>query len=281
MNVGRFTVEQLSEGFFELFEDGSFSKMDPSRLKNPVDDPSLGTYSSALGVDPLLITDGETNILVDTGLGWGLDHNSRYQNTSNVVTNLDIFGLRPEDIHYVILTHLHFDHAAGATYVSGNLKTTPTFPQAKYLVHQSEWDFALSESQSKHVTAGADYRLDEFYRLVADNRIEFIQDDLFELTDGILLMKTGGHTAGHLVVKIQDKEKTAYFMGDLIPTEYHLNHYSMKQIDYDALQSKKAKTILLRKAYKEQSLMLFYHSLYKKVGKLSRDKHKKYVLLDV
>ncbi|MEX0647777.1 MAG: MBL fold metallo-hydrolase [Balneolaceae bacterium] len=281
MNIGRFTIEQLSEGFFELFEDGSFNKMDPDRLKNPVDDPSLGKYSSALGVDPLLITDGETNFLVDTGLGWGLDHNSGYRNTSNVVTNLDIFGLRPEDIHHVILTHLHFDHSAGSTYISDELSTTPTFPNAQYLVHQSEWDFALSEVQNQSESTGADYRLDEFYRLIADKNITFIQNDIYEPAEGILLMKTGGHTPGHMVVKIQDRDNIAYFMGDLIPTEYHLNHYSLKQIDYDTVQSKKTKTILLRKAYKEQALMLFYHSLFKKAGKLSRDEHKKYVLVDV
>lgn len=281
MKIGRFTLEQLSEGFFELFEDGSFNKMDPSRLKNPADDPSLGKYSSALGVDPLLITNGETNMLVDTGLGWGLDYRSHYKDTSNVVTNLDIFGLRPEDIHYVILTHLHFDHAAGSTYVSDNLETTPTFPNAKYLVHHTEWEFALAEFQNPKTTAGADYRLDELYRLVADHKVSFIYDDLYEPLEGIFLMKSGGHTPGHLVVKIQDQGKTAYFMGDLIPTEYHLNHYSMKQVDYDAVQSKKAKTLFLRKAFKEQALMFFYHSLYKKAGKLSRDKHKKYVLLDV
>lgn len=281
MKSGRFTIEQLSEGFFELFEDGSFHKMDPSRLKNPIDDPSLGKYSSALGVDPLLVSNGEINILIDAGLGWGLDANSQYQNTSNVVTNLDIFGLQPKDIHYVILTHLHFDHAAGATFINNELKTTATFPNAEYLVHHAEWNFALSEIENPDSAVGADYRLDEFYRLVGDKRITFIYEDVFEPVEGIFIMKSGGHTPGHTVVKIQDGKKIAYFMGDLIPTEYHLNHYSMKQIDYDTVQAKKAKTLLLRKAYKEEAIMLFYHSLYKKAGKLSRDKNKRYVLLDV
>ncbi|MDX1591938.1 MAG: MBL fold metallo-hydrolase, partial [Balneolaceae bacterium] len=116
MQIGDFAIEQLSEGFFELFEDGSFQKMDPDRIRYAADDPTLGKYSSALGIDPLLITNGETNIVIDPGLGWGLDHNSRFRDTSNVITNLNIFGLRPEDIHHVVLSHLHFDHAAGCTF---------------------------------------------------------------------------------------------------------------------------------------------------------------------
>lgn len=280
MEIGKFSVEQLSEGFFELFEDGSFKKMDPSRLNHPIDDPSLGKYSSALGVDPLLVTNGEINVIIDPGLGWGLDSRSQYRDTSNVHTNIDIFGLRPEDIHYVILSHLHFDHAAGCTYISDDLYTTPTFPNAQYLVHHTEWKHALSTLENNKTTKGADYKLDELYKLAAENRFTFIYDNIHEPVEGLFVMKTGGHTPGHMIVKIQDHKDTGYFMGDLIPTEYHLNHYPMKQLDFDPIQAKKAKTILLRKAYKEQAVMFFYHSLYKKSGKLSIDKHKKYVLVD-
>lgn len=278
MKIGNFSVEQLSEGFFELFEDGSFQKMDPSRLQHPIDDPSLGKHTSALGIDPVLLTNGETNIVVDPGLGWGLDTNSSYKKTSNIRTNLDIFGLRPEDIQYVVLTHLHFDHSAGSTFVNHDFKTTATFPNATYIVHKSEWEYALKCVLSKGKNLGADYNLDEFYKLVAESRIFFLEDNRHHLTKGVVLLKTGGHTPGHLVVKIRDEDQTAYCMGDLIPTEYHLNHYAMKQIDEDPLQTKKAKKSILRSAFKENAVLLFYHSLYKKAGTLSIDKHKNYVL---
>lgn len=278
MATGRFEIEQLSEGFFELFEDGSFSKMDPKRLNNPMGDPSLGRYSSALGIDPLLVTDGETNIVIDPGLGWGLDKESGYQDTSNVFTNLDIFGLRPEDIHFVILSHLHFDHMACCSYVSKDIKTTASFPNATYLVQKQEWEFALSQLSDR--TPGAGYRLDEFYKLIAEERVELVDSDTYSPVNGIHLMKSGGHTPGHQVVKIEDSGETAYFLGDLIPTEYHLNHYAMKLIDFDSIQAKKAKTLLLRNAFKEKAQLFFYHSLFNKTGKLAKDKHKNYVLID-
>ena len=278
MSIGRFDIEQLSEGFFELFKDGTFSKMDPYRLNNPMEDDSLGRYSSALGIDPLLITDGETNLVIDPGLGWGLDNRSSYKETSNIVTNLNIFGLRPQDIHYVILTHLHYDHVAGATYVSDKLKTTATFPNAKYLIRREEWEFALTQLQDR--TPGAGYQLDELYRLVADDRVLFIDNDVHQPVKGVYCMKSGGHTPGHQVVKLQDSGETAYFLGDLIPTEHHLNHYPMKLIDHSPLEAKKAKTLLLKKALREQAQLYFYHSLFNKNGQLAKDRHKNYVLLD-
>lgn len=280
MQIGEFTVEQLSEGFFELFEDGTFQKMEPSRLDNLKDDPNIGKFTSAIGIDPLLIQTKEKNIIVDPGLGWGLDAGSSYRNTSNIVTNLDIFELTPADIDIVILTHLHFDHAAGISYVSDDLSTLPTFPNALYFVHREEWEYALSQIDQENKLPGAGYKLDEIYKLVAEKRLHFIEEEIFSPIEGILTIKTGGHTPGHLVVKMKSNEEVAYFMGDLVPTEYHLNHYSMKQVDTDAIQSKKAKMLLLRQALKENAVMFFYHSLFRKSGQLSRDQHKKYILLN-
>lgn len=281
METGRFTIEQLSEGFFELFRDGSFKKMNPSRLDNLPDDPSLGTHSSAIGIDPVLISDGEYNIVADPGLGWGLDHKSSYQDTSNIITNLDIFGLRPQDIHYVLLSHLHFDHAAGSTYVNGNSATTATFPNARYLVQKTEWEFAVERQvNNDDHTPGAGYKLDELYRLAADEQLQFIEEETHEVIKGLTLLRTGGHTPGHQVVKAEDSGQTAYFLGDLIPTEHHLNHYAMKIIDHDPVQAKKVKTLLLRNALKENARLYFYHSLFHKTGVLAKDENRNYVLLD-
>lgn len=277
MTLGRFTIEQLSEGFFELFKDGTFVKMDPNRLNNPGEDPTLGRYSSAIGIDPLLISDSDHHTIVDTGLGWGLDHQSRYEESSNIVTNLEIFGIAPEDIDLVILTHLHFDHSAGCTRVSDQFTTEATFPNARYLLQKSEWDFALTEQLSKQEAPGADYRLDELYRLKADDRLEMIEGN-HSPTESIKLIHSGGHTPGHQVVKIEDSEQIAYFLGDLIPTEYHLNHYSMKRIDHSPLTAKKAKTLILKEAFKENAQLFFYHSLFNKSGRLAKDMHRNYIL---
>ncbi|MEX0608957.1 MAG: hypothetical protein WEA79_04110 [Balneolaceae bacterium] len=108
-----------------------------------------------------------------------------------------------------------------------------------------------------------------------------ITDTYFELLPGIELIRTGGHTPGHQIVKIQDGGETAYYLGDLVPSEHHLNHYSMKQMDVDPLQSKKAKTLLLRQAVKEEACLLFYHSIHAKSGKLERDADKKFILKEM
>ncbi len=271
-------IEQLSEGFFEIFEDGSFQKMDPSRLDNVSEDTSLGKYSSALGIDPLLIQSNGKTIVIDPGLGWGLDHRSSYNDTSSVVTNLDIFEISPEDVDLVILSHLHYDHMAGCTYVDENLKTQATFPNARYLVHKEEWEHALIQTGTKQGSKGATYNLDELYKLIAEKRVDFIDQNIYSPVQGISLIKTGGHTPGHLIAKIIDEEEVFYFLGDLVPTEYHLNHYAMKQIDWDPIQAKKAKRAVLNHATEESATLFFYHSLFQKSGRISLNKKNQFTL---
>ncbi|MAL16211.1 MAG: hypothetical protein CL670_11470 [Balneola sp.] len=281
MKVGRFEIEQLSEGIFEAYNDGIFQKIDSADITAKQVKQGLNKSSSTIGINPILIRNGKQNILLDTGLGWGLDHKSKYNDTSNLLTNLDIFGLSPADITHVVLSHLHFDHAAGSTFVDESTSTQATMPYANYFIQKKEWYYALEQVDQKKNTLGAGYELDEFYKLAAEDKLVMITDTYFELVPGIELIRTGGHTPGHQIVKIQDSGETAYFLGDLVPSEHHLNHYAMRQMDIDPIQSKKAKTLLLRQALKENSLMLFYHSVHAKAGKLEQDEDKKFVLRDV
>ena len=281
MKVGRFEIEQLSEGIFEVFDDGIFQKIDSADITAHQQKSGVKKHSTTIGINPILIRDGKHNVLLDTGLGWGLDHRSSYTDTSNLLTNLDIFGLSPSDITHVVLSHLHFDHAAGSTFVDSNTSTQPTMSYANYFIQKKEWYYALEQVGQKKKISGAGYELDEFYKLAAEDKLVMITDTYFELLPGIELIRTGGHTPGHQIVKIQDSGETAYFLGDLVPSEHHLNHYAMRQMDVDPIQSKKAKTLILRQALKENSLLLFYHSVHAKAGRLEQDKDKKFVLREV
>lgn len=281
MKVGRFEVEQLSEGIFDVFDDGTFQKMDAGEITSKKEATDVPRSSTPIGIDPILIRDGRHVILIDTGLGWGLDSKSNYTDTSNLKTNLDIFGLTPSDVTHVVLSHLHFDHAAGSTFVDNSATTQPTMPYANYFVQKLEWHYAVQRVGEQNPVKGADYDLDELYKLHAEEKLVMITDTYFELLPGITLIKTGGHTPGHQIVKIQDGGETAYYLGDLVPSENHLNHYSMKQMDIDPIQSKKAKTLILRQAVKEKAALFFYHSIHVKNGVLVQDEEKRYALLEV
>lgn len=278
MKLGRFSIEQLSEGRFEIFSDGTINREPVDQSKEQTDAFGESDDSARIGINPILISDEQHKILLDTGLGWGLDAGSSYKNVSNIASNLDIFDLKPEDITHVILSHLHYDHSAGSSYTNDDSLTCATFPNADYFVQRREWEYALEEQFSENKLKGCDYNLDDLYRLVAEDRITFLEQDHTEIIEGINVIWTGGHTPGHQAVRIHDSDETGYYLGDLLPSEHHLNQYSMRQLDVEPLAAKKMKIQLLRNAFEEEALILFYHSLYSSVGRLEKDDNKKYIL---
>ncbi len=281
MQLGSLSVELLSEGRFEIFGDGHINRA-PGDHNTSSDLRNSSDYNSAtVGINPVLIQTGRYNILLDAGLGWGLDAGSRYIDVSNISTNLAIFDLTPDDITHVILSHLHYDHAAGCSFTDANQQITPTFSNATYVVHQKEWEYALTQVDSKQPLFGADYQLDDFYRLVADGRVEFLSGRNNNILEGITVIRTGGHTPGHQIVHLQSEDVEAYYFGDLLPNSSQLNHYAMGGMDVHTIEAKKQKVQLLKKACGDNALLLFYHSRYGKVGRLVKNKDKQYALTDV
>lgn len=284
MNIGHFLIEQLSEGVFEVSDDGAIGKIHaPNRQKKQEQSALLSLSQknvSRVGLDPVFVTNGKYHILLDAGLGIGLDAKERNSNTSNIITNLEIFGVQPTDIDFVVLSHLHYDHIAGLSYTDDIQKTHATLPNARIILQKEEWDFAVHHAANNLPGFESGYLLDEMYRLFAEGRITLIDKEFYTLLHGIDLIKTGGHTPGHQIVRIHNRNDSAYYFGDLIPSEQDLNYYGMRNKDTDAKTSQKMKLLLLKQAWEEQAMLLFYHSLQIKNGRLVKDEMRRYALAE-
>lgn len=281
MEVGSFKVELLSEGRFEIFSDGYINRMSESAKDFSRTKHSMGGQPNIVGINPVLVQTERHNILLDTGLGWGLDEGSSYDEVSNICSNLAIFELQPEDITHVVLSHLHYDHAAGCSFTNADFTTESTFPNARYCVHEAEWQHAQDRVNANQKQVGIGYQLDEFYRLVGNDQIEFLDKDTTEIVPGITIIRTGGHTPGHQIVQIESNDEQAYYLGDLVPSSDQLNYYATSGIDVNPVQAKKEKVQLLKKACDEKALLFFYHSKYGQVGSLIQDEDEKFVLADL
>src|SRR5690554_2683733 len=182
MKVGEFSIEHLSEGQFELFNDGTLYKTDAPHIKKT---PKLiselyDDLHIPMGVDPILVRGKGVTLLLDAGLGIGLDSKKRDPSISNIITNLEVFEVDPNEVTHVILSHLHHDHTGGLAYADKNSRITSTLPNAKIIVQQAEWEFALSCVNENIKYADVPYDLDNLYRLVADQQIEFIHQENLE-----------------------------------------------------------------------------------------------------
>ena len=129
--------------------------------------------------------------------------------------NLAAAGLAPEDVDFVLCTHLHVDHVGWNTRLLDG-RWVPTFPNAKYLFGRVEWEFWECEYQSPAFTDDPYYE-DSILPVIEAGQAEFIDTD-YRIDDGVWLEPTPGHTPGHVVLHIEGGGRRAVMSGDLMHT---------------------------------------------------------------
>ena len=255
MKLGNFELHTISDGTFAL-DGGQMFGVVPKPLwerKAPADERNR----IRLSLTCLLIQTGRHNILVETGVGDKFDAKLKdiydVQHPPMLVAGLADLGLKPEDIHMVINTHLHFDHCGWNTRRE-NGKTVPTFPRARYFIQRGEWERALSPTERER----GSYR-EEFF-LAAEPQTEFLEGDA-EIMPGIRLEVVPGHTRHLQCVRIESGNEYAYFISDVVPTAAHLPYAWIMSFDLYPLETLEGKKRLLPELARKRALVIFPHDL--------------------
>lgn len=255
MKIGKFDLRVVSDGTFSLDGGAMFgivprpvwSKVYPADEKNRI----------KLGLNPLLISGGGKHILVDTGIGNKFDEQfaSMYtvDHSSSLFGSLAAVGLKPDDIDYVIPSHLHFDHMGGATVKQGG-EIVAAFPKATYLIQEKEFELAHDENPR---VKGSYVR--ENY-LPLKEKIRLVNGDE-ELIPGVIIRRTSGHTWGHQIVQVFSEGKSAAYLGDLLPTSAHQRTAWCMGYDLDPLAVAKMKDKLLKEAFEAGMILALDHHL--------------------
>jgi glyoxylase-like metal-dependent hydrolase (beta-lactamase superfamily II) len=151
-------------------------------------------------------SEGRT-VLVDTGVGPGpLDFLGGAR--GKLRADMRSKGVQPDEIETVVLTHLHPDHV-GWNLTSGETRK-PTFPNARYLVPQADWDLFTKpemQSQAPHVKYSVMPLQDlGVMDLVSGERA---------VTSELTTLPTPGHTPGHTSIVVSSAGERAMITGDV------------------------------------------------------------------
>ena len=221
-----------------------------------------------LGLNCLLIQNGDHCILVDTGVGTKEPEliKDRYGlGSSHLARELRNRGLTPRDITEVILTHLHFDHCGGSTRLDRSGVAVPTFPLAKYYVQRAAWEEAINPNER----AKASYHTDDFLPLQERGQVCLLDGDT-EVAPGVRVKVTGGHSGGHQMVLVNYGGERVAFLGDLIPTPHHLKLPYITSFDHSPEDTLANKRIVLEEAERCGWLLLFSHGMQERAGYLEK-----------
>ena len=115
-------------------------------------------------------------------------------------------GVGPDDVDYVLCTHLHVDHVGWNTRLEDG-RWVPTFRNARYVMPAADNDhFSVNPS--------AVYT-ESVLPVIAANQAELVGPDHM-LGDYVSLIPTPGHTHGHVSVRISDAGQVAVITGDAL-----------------------------------------------------------------
>ena len=144
---------------------------------------------------------------------------------------LKALGIAPENIDFVMCTHLHVDHVGWNTRLE-NGSWVPTFPNARYLFTKKELDHW---GEVNKVTPLSHYE-DSVLPVVAAKKVDFVTAD-HTVNDYFSLMPTPGHTFDHYAVKLGRGGKDALYTGDAIHSLMQLKYPDLSmRADYDGPQ---------------------------------------------
>jgi len=132
---------------------------------------------------------------------------------SNWMQALKAAGVTIDDIDIVMCTHLHGDHVGWNTRLE-NGRWVPTFPNARYLIAQREWDYWRAAGPAALARTG-DYITDSVLPIFAAGQADLI-DDEHALASDIALELAPGHTPGLTLVRLDGGAREAILCSDLM-----------------------------------------------------------------
>jgi glyoxylase-like metal-dependent hydrolase (beta-lactamase superfamily II) len=165
-----------------------------------------------------LIESQGLKILVDTCVGNDKVRSVPlfHQLNTSYLDDLEAAGCTVESVDCVLCTHMHVDHVGWNTrLVDGHW--VPTFPNARYLFAQTEWDYWVraADVYAEGVIMDGDILRDSVQPVVDAGLVDFVATD-HVITPEVRLIPTPGHTPGHVSVEISSRGRKAIITGDMM-----------------------------------------------------------------
>jgi glyoxylase-like metal-dependent hydrolase (beta-lactamase superfamily II) len=221
--AGGVTVRVVRAGWFRPDAGGFFGVVPKPLWSRLVDTDERGRLLCRLNL--LLIEAGGKRILVETGTGSRMsakDRDIKGVEGGEPAAALRAVGEDPDSIDFVVVSHLHYDHAGGMLGPDGR----PAFPKARYVVQREEAEAAHGDE----LRLQGIMEVEQLDAIRAAGQLAEVSGEV-ELVEGVRVLRTGGHTRGSQAVLIGsergggragDPSDRAIFWGDLIPTRWQL-----------------------------------------------------------
>jgi glyoxylase-like metal-dependent hydrolase (beta-lactamase superfamily II) len=211
----------------------------------------------------LLVEHPDGLVLIDTGLGnkedarfreiYGVENHGA-PGPTQLEDALAEVGVRPDEVRWVINTHLHFDHAGGNTVLRPDGSVELAFPNATYVAQRHELDYAGHTNERTR----ASYLPPNFAPVAAAARWRLVDGNV-AILEGIHARLTPGHVPWHQSLLIESAGEGLLFLGDVMPTAAHFPLAWIMGYDVEPLRTLESKRQLVKDAAAHQWRLVFEH----------------------
>jgi glyoxylase-like metal-dependent hydrolase (beta-lactamase superfamily II) len=162
------------------------------------------------------------------------------------LADLAAAGVRPEEVDFVLCTHLHVDHAGWNTQLI-NGRWVPTFPNAKYIFARTEYEFWERRHLDGSEGPVPNVYDDSILPVMQAGQAVLVDAD-HQIDDGLWFEPAPGHTPGNVVVNLQSQGATGVLTGDVMhhPLQLIRPEWSSRACE-DAVQSAATRRALIER----------------------------------
>ena len=213
LRVGEIDVLVISDGALALSAAPFATNVEPAALKSWLDNSFLPLETFPWGNNALVVRSGGQTILIDSGVGAAYPD---FPQAGRLAVRLEAAGIDPGSVTDAVITHMHMDHVGGLL-VDG--LRSRLRPDLRVHVAAAEVEFWESPdfSHTDMPQAIPDALRKTAGRFVDAYRSELrLFDKEHMVAPGVLVRHTGGHTAGHSVVRLASGGCRLTFVGDAV-----------------------------------------------------------------
>ena len=211
--VGDIEVLVISDGVLPIPAPVMATNADSASLSTWLDDMFLPPDVLDWPLNVVVVRSGDRTILVDAGLGVEFPD---FPRAGQTVHRLEAAGIDPAAVTDVVLTHLHMDHVGGLLTEGLKERLRPDL-QVHLAAREAEFweapDFshtAMPAPVPGTLRRVASQFLDEYRGHLRPFETEH------EVVPGVLISRTGGHTPGHSIVRVESRGERLTFAGDAV-----------------------------------------------------------------
>jgi glyoxylase-like metal-dependent hydrolase (beta-lactamase superfamily II) len=123
-------------------------------------------------------------------------------------------GVAPEQVDFVLCTHLHIDHVGWNTRLKDG-RWVPTFPNARYIFARKEAEHWEARMQAGEQGGHPQAYLDSVLPVIEAGQAVLVEGD-HEIDHGVWFEPAPGHTEGNVVVNLRSGGARGVLLGDVI-----------------------------------------------------------------